>query len=221
MDYPPAPWSLRGDMYLAVLRMPPGSVPDGIRPHLAGLPRADRPSTLAVAFVDYRPGGDLAYREFLVATTNATLTGGTILKIWVDSTPAMAGGRELWFIPKQLADFRYGGGERFTGTVVVAGRETASYTFTPRLTLPGHWWLPNTVTQEAGESVCRTRSSFRPKLQLGSGALDVPADSPVAFLRHGRPVAHLAMRDFTVRFGIRSTMTPAPDHPDPSRSPLS
>jgi hypothetical protein len=204
--YPPAPWSLRGDMYITVLRMPPGSVPADILPHQIRLGRPGRGMTLAVAFVDYQPGGDLAYREFLVSTTNATLTSGTILKIWVDSVESLAGGREMWLIPKEFADFKFEQDNQFTGIASIGGQVTASYTFTPKLTLPGRWRLPNSVTQGHGGVVRRTRSTFRSKLQLGSGTLEVPEDSPVAFLRRGRILGHVAMRDFTVQFGIRSVV---------------
>lgn len=191
---------------MAVLRMPAGSVPTEICPPWL---RTDRAMTLATALVDYRVGGDLAYREFLVSTTNATLTGGTILKIWVDSPASMAGGRELWGIPKELADFTFAGDHGFTGSVAVGGQSVVSYTFTPWLTLPGRWPLPNTVRQLHNGGERRTKSLFRTKLQLGAGSLNVPADSPVSFLRQGRVLIHSAMRDFTVQFGLRSTAVAA------------
>jgi hypothetical protein len=202
--YPPAPWSLRGEMFIALVRMPAGTVPDSIRPAGIRLGRPDRGMMLAVAFVNYREGGVLAYRELLVATTSATMTAGTILKIWVDSPESVAGGRALWYIPKELAEFRYETDRGFAGTVLVDGREAASYTFTPKFTVPGRWRMPNTVVQERGGVVRRTKSSLRARLQLGSGTLEVPEDSPVAFLRHGKVVRHVAMRDLSARFGIKS-----------------
>jgi hypothetical protein len=202
--YPPAPWSLRGEMFVALLRMPAGTVPDSIRPAGIRLGRPDRGMLLAAAFVNYREGGMLAYREFLVATTSATMTAGTILKIWVDSPESVAGGRDLWYIPKELADFRYESDRGFAGTVLVDGQEAASYTFTPKFTVPGRWRMPNTVVQERDGVVRRTRSSLRARLQLGSGSLEIPEDSPVAFLRHGKVVRHVAMRNMTARFGVKT-----------------
>jgi hypothetical protein len=188
-------------MYIAVVRMPPGTMPASLCPSWID-PR--KGLTLAAAFVDYRAGGQLVYREFLVSTTNAALTSGTILRIWVDSEASLAGGRQLWGIPKELASFEITHGARPSCSISVGGQPVASYTFKPFLTLPGRWRLPNTVRQELDGVARRTRSQFRTRLQLGSGKLDVPESSPVAFLRNGRVLAHSAMRDFTVSFGLRS-----------------
>ena len=204
--YPQPPWSLRGDMFVALVKMPPNTVPAEIVPACARQ-RPDRSMTLAVAFVDYQPGGQLSYREFLVGATNQAMLGtGTILKIWVDTMVSLAGGRELWFIPKDLADFDVHTDGGFTGTVTVDGQKALAYSYTPTLTLPGRWTLPNTLLQEHDGAVRRTKSKFRARFQLGKGTLDIADSGPVSFLRQGRVLRHVAMRDFTATFGIRSEL---------------
>ena len=205
--YPPAPWTLRGDLFIALLKIPPNTVPDDIVPACArDKHRPDRTMTLAVAFVDYRPDGVLDYREFLVGATNPTMTGAsTILRIWVDSAASMAGGRDLWYIPKELADFDMSIDRGFTGTVMMGGQKAANYTFNPTWSIPGRWPLPNTILQEHDGAVRRTTSRYRGvRFQMGKGTLDIDENGPVAFLRHGRVIRHVAMRDFTATFGIRS-----------------
>ena len=60
------------------------------------------------AFVSYEEGSPLTYSELLVARPISTDKDGrrvTITDIWVDSPESVAGGRELWAIPKGLCDF--------------------------------------------------------------------------------------------------------------------
>ena len=88
--YPPAPWAMRGQLWLSVFRL--REPVDELRP--AGL--------YGTAFVSYEPGSALTYSELLVArpvTTEAPGLRVTITDIWVDSPASVAGGRELWAIP--------------------------------------------------------------------------------------------------------------------------
>jgi Acetoacetate decarboxylase (ADC) len=74
-------------------------VPADLRP-LAGRRR------LIVGLADYREG-TLRYRELVVGTLvrRGARAGVLALGIWVDSPESMRGGRRLWGIPKELADF--------------------------------------------------------------------------------------------------------------------
>lgn len=108
MSYPPSPWSLRGRMHVSVWAVPVADLP-ALPPDLAGAVRVlrlGRRGLVGTAWVDYRPGGDLSYRELLCAVL--TRTGWrprvTITHIWVDSAASRDGGRALWGIPKDLAD---------------------------------------------------------------------------------------------------------------------
>lgn len=231
--YPPAPWALRGDMFGVLLRMAPGSVPAELFPEHIRVRRRDGSVLAAVVWVDYRRGSVLEYRELMVtAMTRLRLPlTGTVLRIWVETAPSMEGGRALWHIPKELADFsfetesesgaeskpeakarRHGGSgsrSRFAGSIAVDGKELASYRFTPRFTVPGRWPSNLVIRQDRGSGVRRTVCAMRGRLQVGRGELVVPRDSELAFLDSGSVVAHLAIRDFDSRFGVRSADLPA------------
>jgi len=109
--YPPPPWRLRGTVQAALWRVPravlPGPLPAGARPLGWG-----RTALLATARADWAPGGDLAYRELVVAVPVrlGRRIGITITAAWVDSPAALAGGRDLWAIPKRLGRFGTLGG---------------------------------------------------------------------------------------------------------------
>ena len=96
--YPAAPWAMTGSLWLSLFRVREDV--DDLRP--AGV--------YGAAFVSYEPGSVLTYSELLVARPVPDPAGGhgrrvSITDIWVDSPASMAGGRELWAIPKGLCDF--------------------------------------------------------------------------------------------------------------------
>ncbi|WP_411573441.1 acetoacetate decarboxylase family protein [Streptomyces fradiae] len=107
---PPPPWRLRGTAHAALWlvpedRLPPWPMAPGARPLRFGRRRA-----VVVFWVDYRPGGTLAYRELLVAVAvrHGTAIGGCAVEAWVDDPRSVAAGRALWGIPKRLAALSFG-----------------------------------------------------------------------------------------------------------------
>src|SRR5687768_12280654 len=104
--YPAAPWRLQGQLWVSLFRVTGGAVPaPGPAPGPATGPAAGpREGLYGAAFVSYEPGSDLTYSELLVARP-ASGARVEITDIWVDSPASMAGGRELWAIPKSLSDF--------------------------------------------------------------------------------------------------------------------
>ena len=94
--YPAAPWQMVGSLWLSLFRLKQDV--DELRP--AGV--------YGAAFVSYEEGSPLTYSELLVARPIKSDEHGrrvTITDIWVDSPASVAGGRELWAIPKGLCDF--------------------------------------------------------------------------------------------------------------------
>ncbi|WP_158605623.1 acetoacetate decarboxylase family protein [Amycolatopsis panacis] len=125
-DYPPEPWRLAGEACLSMWRLPVDEV--------AGLPAGAEPILIAgrasvfTAWIDYRPPGQLSYRELLCAVAvHGRGLAASITQIWVDSEISRDGGRELWGIPKELASFGFTGGRTFTATTgITASTDTAT-----------------------------------------------------------------------------------------------
>ncbi|WP_101254778.1 acetoacetate decarboxylase family protein [Streptomyces barkulensis] len=127
--YPPAPWTFRGRLWVALLpvrgRLP---VPPDLRP----LARA---SLLAVGLVRYREG-TLVYDELAMGplVRRGRRAGLLIDRVWVDDATSVRGGREIWGLPKRFASFTW-----TDRSVHVTDHEgpVASLAFTPgRLRLP-------------------------------------------------------------------------------------
>lgn len=103
--YPEEPWHLAGQMYLSLWLVPTRELPtvaDGTRP----LTIAGR-GAVGAAWVVYENDSVLHYNELLraVLVRDGSRPRVCVTDIWVDSAASMAGGRELWGIPKEMADF--------------------------------------------------------------------------------------------------------------------
>ncbi|MDQ4020574.1 MAG: acetoacetate decarboxylase family protein [Actinomycetota bacterium] len=197
--YPPEPWELQGQLHLTVWRVPSAHLPRlsaGLKPVRAG-----GSALVTTSWVIYEPGGVLSYRELLVAVL-AHRRGRplvTITDIWVDSTPSLRGGRELWGIPKQRASFHVDGA---TCAAVHGESELiASSTVRPIGALPGRCRSRFTVAQQrAGELVfIPVRCSSRMRLIQISWAF--PPGGRLGWLADAHPAFSASLRDFRLRFG--------------------
>jgi hypothetical protein len=190
--YPPAPWRLHGQLWLSVFRG-------------RGSPAC------AVALVRYEAPGVLTYDELLVARpVLRPVPGVTIDQIWVDSAASMAGGRELWAIPKDLGAFdadvdRSGTVERTgwrvtsDGAPVLRARFEDVHRLAPRLPLRGRVWQPGTG---AGPRTARLSGSAR--VSPCRARWDVAADGPLGWLDGHRPLVSVRLTDFVLDFGTAS-----------------
>ena len=198
--YPPAPWKMHGSMWLTVLRLPRAVDEE----HPAGI--------YGAALVDYREPSPLTYGELLVARSTRNRRGEravTITDIWVDSPASMAGGRELWAIPKGLCDFDLDATRRgpMSSTHWTASRERrpmaeASFTdmsgVAPRLPfsglveqpgIPDHPDIADVTMKGTAKALpCRAHWTFA-------------ADGPLAFLREARQLGSFRMSGFRLTFG--------------------
>jgi len=199
VPFPSPPWQLRGDLWLSLFRVPTGAT-DAVAGGWYG-----------VAFVDYRDGSVLTYRELVVARA---VRGGvvprlTITAIWVDSEPSRDGGRALWAIPKELAELqvvlgRAGPVAHTTwsadiGRAPVAAARFISCPPPPLLRTP----YSLTVLQhrpESGEPVL-ARASGSAKALPCLARWDFAVDGPLAWLRGRTPVGSLRLSDFRMTFG--------------------
>jgi acetoacetate decarboxylase len=202
-SYPDAPWKMVGQLWVSLFRV--GEAVDALRP--AGV--------YGVAFVDYQPGSPLTYSELLVAhSIKEPVSGVSITDIWVDSPASVAGGRELWAIPKGLCDFEHettvrGPVRRDRWSASIEGRPVASARFadagrfTPRLRFKGRTWQPGLtegIGAHRGDKTATLRGSAK-SMPCRAAAWEFAADGPLAWLRGQRRLASFRMTDFRMDFG--------------------
>lgn len=198
--YPAAPWQMLGSLWLTLFRVRDDV--DDLRP--AGV--------YGAAFVSYEEGSPLTYSELLVARQVTSPEHGrrvTITDIWVDSPASVAGGRELWAIPKELCDFtldstRTGPLSRTSWSASVARRPIAAARFTDvsramlRVPFQGGTWQPG-LPEGGGERTATMRGSARTLPCRASW--DIDAAGPLGFLRGARQLGSARMSSFRMSFG--------------------
>ena len=209
--YPPEPWHLRGSLLVSVLLVPRAQVP-----RLAdALPPGHRPVLvggrvlLGVALVGYVPGGEVVYDELLTAVltrpTGSLRAHVTIPRIWVSTAPALAGGRELWAIPKELCAV-----ERHETASAVHAEVTAEAEPVARLTarlgprlLPGRVPLPLTTAQRAltGRGAVVSRNRVTAEVRALRARWRFAPRGALAHLAKRRPLASVALTGADIVFG--------------------
>ncbi|WP_406835876.1 acetoacetate decarboxylase family protein [Streptomyces sp. AHU1] len=200
-SYPEEPWHLAGQMYLSLWLVPERELPpvaDGTRPvTVAGR------GAVGAAWVVYENDSVLRYNELLraVLVRDGRRPRVCITDIWVDSAASMTGGRELWGIPKEMADFDI---DRTAGLRAGAATEKdvlATAAFEPGRRIPGRWPLTYRVVQTLDgalkTSAVRSRSAVRP----ARARWIARQGSPLGELSRRTPLLSLALEDFTLRFG--------------------
>lgn len=205
--YPEAPWHLTGTACVSAWRVPARELPSAPK-GLAYAALGDNALVLTI-WAAYLPGGTLVYNELAVAAVvrghGMLAPAGTVLHIWVDDERSVAGGRQLWSIPKQLGDFviEPGTGERsFAARLSVEDQAVASVRFAPNLSLPGQPSASGFVIQQNDCGLLRTRCRGRGRIVTGRADWEFAATGPLAFL-HGRaPLFSLYIRDLQASFGI-------------------
>lgn len=199
MPYPPAPWHMHGQLWLSLFRV--RADVDALRPR----------GVYGVALVDYELPSPLTYSEILVARTVDKAV--TITDIWVDSADSVAGGRELWAIPKELCEFEHTASRRGPlssnhwavaahGTPVLQARFHDASRLAPRVGFKGSTWQPG-LTEGLGAGQGDKAAS------LTGSARSLPARShweinpagPLGWLAGRRPLATFRMADFSMSFG--------------------
>jgi hypothetical protein len=101
---PPPPWIMRGRLWATLVRFEGDSpaLPAGLSPLFSG----HRVFTL-VRYLE----GTLRYDELVIGrlARHGFKVGLFVDHIWVDSEESVAGGRNIWGLPKEMASFRWSG----------------------------------------------------------------------------------------------------------------
>lgn len=199
-SYPPSPWSLRGEAAIlaapirvdAARRFP---LPPGARILSAG------GWTLGgVLLARYDETATLRYHELIVfsalARAGAAPPAFVVSHIYVDSEPSLHGGREIWGLPKELAEFAWG---RREVAVTRDGRPLLHARLRHR---PGGLPLPlySPVLGDRHGLTVRAAGTGRLRAAPALGALDVPATSPFAPLGLAGTRAGIAGGGLDLRF---------------------
>lgn len=207
--YPPEPWQLRGQLHTSVFLVPLALVAAELPPECRPV-RLGRCVVVGVAWVDYQPGGVLSYRELMatVLVRRGWRVMPTITHIWVDSVASRDGGRALWAVPKEVAEFTVDG-SRWTARD--ESGPIAAATVRRRWQLPGRWPLRFAVVQPSAGAAKVSPVRVVARLGLSSVAFRTEQAGPLGFLAGRRALPSLTLADFRMSFGHRQTAVGAGD----------
>ena len=193
--YPPRPWRLRGPFLVAVsavaLDRARAVLPAGVEP----LPVAPGRTVGGVVLGLYGERSTLLYAEliaFPALVRRGARSGAWVSHVWVDSEASVAGGREIWALPKRRAEFDWRV-ERGGASVEVrrdGRRLLAAGVGIPRALLPVPAHAP--VLGPVGGEVLFVVGAGLVRAGVTAAALDVPPESPLAPLGLDRPIAAFA-----------------------------
>lgn len=184
MTYPSAPWTLKGFAVQTLQLVDTARARAFVPPNLTIVSVLPGKTLGLVYLASYGPESDLVYNELIVVpalTRHGKNLGFWISHIYVDNSDSSAGGREIWGLPKELAQFSWQSGE--TGQVLVRQDEralcTLNYTRLRRL-----WRQPflQPALSQLGVNLLWFKGTITAGFGLGKGYLDVPFDSPFAAL---------------------------------------
>ncbi|MBW4511415.1 MAG: acetoacetate decarboxylase family protein [Scytonematopsis contorta HA4267-MV1] len=188
MVYPQAPWILKG-YAVATLEFVDIEKVRFLIPKEFKIVSILPGKTIGCVYLSYYSSGSvLEYSELIVAPALVSYegkVGGWVSHIYVDSADSVAGGREIWGLPKELAEFSWENNERVTvqqgnKKLCSLGYQKQSLTLRPpQITVSGFSTM--------GTDLLMFPAKFSSSLGFVGSKLEIPAESPFAELALGKP----------------------------------
>ena len=187
MSYPSAPWKLRGYAIASLHLLNIDRIRHLIPSELEIMSPWPGKTLGCVYLSDYGSGSVLEYSELIVIPALVGYrgtVGGWVSHIYVDNPDSVAGGREIWGLPKELAEFTWENDHRVTV------RQNHSLLCSLNYNQPWFAWR-----QWLGGSSFSKKNSdllsyiFETESNLGfvGSQLEVPPESPFSGIGLGQP----------------------------------
>ncbi len=198
MNYPSAPWKLKGYGFLTPHLVDVATIAKFIPPKLEIVSVLPGKTIGGIALGKYEAGSTLTYSELIVIAglTRQKQTLGTwISHIYVDNENSIAGGREIWGLPKEFAEFYW----QKNGNVLVKKRDSV-HNSNQILCDFNHNWHLNFWRQggqfsgfsRLGTDLMRFGFAGAADLAIAGGAkLTIPTESPFSGIIQSPPVVAL------------------------------
>ncbi len=211
MPYPQAPWTLQGYAIQTLQPLDIDLVRPLIPPELAIIPIFPGKTLGGVYLSYYGSGSVLEYSELIVIAAVVGYKGkfgGWISHIYVDNPDSVAGGREIWGLPKEIADFTWqktntsGKDSTLSDRVTVSqgSRILCSLNYSQQ-SFGWRQWLGASSFSTLNSDLLIFPAQLDSRLGLISSKLEVPAESPFASLANGQPWLTVRADEMNLRVG--------------------
>ena len=191
MNYPPAPWYLKGYAIQTLHLLDIESSRHLIPPELEIVSVLPGKTLGGIYLSIYQSGSVLEYSELIVVaglTRYQNQFGFWISHIYVDNEISVAGGREIWQLPKEMAEFTWKEGEiEVKQQDITLCRLNYNQDWYSLST----WWQPQLQANAFSgleRDLLLFKNSFSGNLQLLSGKLFIPETSYFSQLNSGNPL---------------------------------
>ncbi|KGF71984.1 hypothetical protein DO97_13875 [Neosynechococcus sphagnicola sy1] len=198
MTYPPAPWYLYGNALVSFHLIDV----EKARPLVPGdfeivsvLPG----KTFGALYLSvYEANSTLQYHELIVGAAlvrYGNQIGTWISHIYVDDSDSLAGGRNIWGLPKEMAEFSWG--DR-TVSVMQGSRSLCQVDYGPAglpLSLWGKSKISGDVFSGLDQDILLFTGNFEAQLRWVQCNLMIPPESPFTALHLGHPWLTIQMHD--------------------------
>jgi hypothetical protein len=187
MPYPQAPWKLQGYAIqtLNILDI------DRVRPLIPSelnIISVWPGKTLGGVYLSYyAPGSELEYSELIVIAALVGYKGkfgGWVSHIYVDNPDSVAGGREIWGLPKEMAEFTW---DQDNHVTVRQGNRTLCRLNYNRQDFGWQQWIGASSFSTLGSDLLLFPAEAEFRLGIVSSKLEIPSQSPFASLNIGQP----------------------------------
>ncbi len=198
MSYLPPPWTLKGYGLQILQIMEIDSVRALIPSEFKIISVGFGKTIGGVYLASYESGSTLEYHELIVSpalVSYGNQSGGWISHIYVDHPDSVAGGREIWGLPKELATFEWENGN--TIKVYQGSKLLYSLNYQPK-----KWSLPLSLTLPSfgilDSDILRFQANFKSNLSLINSQFKIPTESPFANLGLEKPGLTLSLNCLTL-----------------------
>ena len=187
MTYPQPPWTLKGDAFVTLQLLDIGRVRHLIPAELNIVSVLPGKTIGGVYLSKYSSGSVLEYSELIIIAGVLSYEGkfgGWVSHIYVDNPDSVAGGRQVWGLPKELAQFSW---EASSVTVSQSGNLLCKFNYQRQ-----SFGLPLKLGAAAfscKESNLLIFPAFvEANFGLVSSKLEIPTTSPFAWLNISQPI---------------------------------
>ena len=187
MTYPQPPWTLKGDAFVTLQLLDIARVRPLIPAELNIVSVLPGKTIGGVYLSKYSSGSVLEYSELIIIAGFLSYKGkfgGWVSHIYVDNPDSVAGGREVWGLPKELAQFSW---EASSVTVSQSGNLLCKFNYQRQsLGLPLKLGAAAFSCKESNLLIFP--AFVEANFGLVSSNLEIPTTSPFAELNIGQPI---------------------------------
>lgn len=197
MKYPDAPWTLKGYALQTFSLIEVEKASQFIPPELEIVTILPSKTLGGIYLSIYQSGSILEYSELIVVPAFVRYqnkTASWVSHIYVDDEKSVAGGREIWGLPKEMADFTW---ENNQVTVTQNEQQLCHFSYQKGFLNFSSWWrqkFSGEMFSGLDSELLLFKGKFQAKLGLIQSKLNIPSVSPFASLNLNKPLITLNLQ---------------------------